>query len=264
MEPVNHVAGQFGIAHLWAQADWVSQAVGLLLLGMSIASWYLIALKMLRLARSGRRDEAVEAFWRAPSLAAGLKALRELAPASPCDDLASQAAAAAEHCRHHAHSQTLGAGLDSGEFLTRALRKSIALSTSRLEAGLTVLASIGSTAPFVGLFGTVWGIYHALMSISASGAATLDKVAGPVGEALVMTAAGLFVAIPAVLAYNAFTRANRVELAELDAFAHDLHAFFTTGARLAPSGAAPVAELRPVNPAAQPAAGPAQVSQGAA
>jgi biopolymer transport protein ExbB len=251
MEPVNEFASQFGVAHLWAQADWLSQAVGLLLLGMSITSWYLIALKGLRLSRVGRRSEAVEAFWSAPSLAAGLDALAERAPGSPCDELARQAAAAAEHCRNHAHRQTLGGGLDSGEFLTRCLRKSIALSTSRLEAGLTILASIGSTAPFVGLFGTVWGIYHALMSISASGMATLDKVAGPVGEALVMTAAGLFVAIPAVLAYNAFTRANRVELAELDAFAHDLHAFFTTGARLAPAGSAVAAELRPVNPASQ-------------
>lgn len=250
MEPVN----QFGIAHLWAQADWISQSVGLLLLGMSIASWYLIILKCLRLARSGRRGDAIDAFWSAPTLAAGLQAVAQKAAGSPCDDLARQAAAAAEHCRHHAHHQTLGGGLDSGEFLTRSLRKSIALSTSGLESGLTVLASIGSTAPFVGLFGTVWGIYHALLGISTSGMATLDKVAGPVGEALVMTAAGLFVAIPAVLAYNAFTRANRVELAELDAFAHDLHAFFTTGARLAPSGGAPVAELRPMAPAPQGAA----------
>ncbi|MBR4877852.1 MAG: MotA/TolQ/ExbB proton channel family protein, partial [Rhodocyclaceae bacterium] len=115
------------------------------------------------------------------------------------------------------------------------LRQSLAAATARLESGLTLLASIGSTAPFIGLFGTVWGIYHALIQISASGAATIDKVAGPVGESLIMTAFGLFVAIPAVLAYNAFTRANRLELASLDAFAHDLHDYLTTGARLTPT-----------------------------
>jgi biopolymer transport protein ExbB len=141
--------------------------------------------------------------------------------------------AAAEHLRNHSGSETLGGTLDADEFVTRALRKSIALSTARLESGLTVLASIGSTAPFVGLFGTVWGIYGALIGISASGMATLDAVAGPVGEALIMTAFGLFVAIPAVLAYNGITRANRLELSELDAFAHDLHAWFATGARIA-------------------------------
>lgn len=249
MEPAN----QFGAAHLWAQADWISQAAGLLLLAMSVTSWYLIAIKGLRQLRGGPRGDAVEAFWNAPTLAAGLDILGDRAAGTPSEALARQAASAAEHCRQ-AHRQTLGGGLDSGEFLTRSLRKSIALSTSRLEAGLTVLASIGSTAPFVGLFGTVWGIYHALMSISASGMATLDKVAGPVGEALVMTAAGLFVAIPAVLAYNAFTRLNRVELAELDAFAHDLHAFFTTGARLAPDSPAHNGESRPLNPASQGAA----------
>lgn len=109
----------------------------------------------------------------------------------------------------------------------------ISREMERLDRRLLFLATVGSTAPFVGLFGTVWGIYHALVNISVSGMATLDKVAGPVGEALIMTAFGLFVAIPAVLAYNAITRANRLELAELDAFAHDLHAWFSTGARIA-------------------------------
>ena len=143
------------------------------------------------------------------------------------------------------------------ELITRALRKSIALSTARLEAGLTLLASIGSTAPFVGLFGTVWGIYHALVNISASGMATLDKVAGPVGEALIMTAFGLFVAIPAVLAYNAITRANRVELSELDAFAHDLHAWFSTGARILPLAPAQSAGTQGVPAGRQPVSGAA-------
>lgn len=224
----------FGLAHLWGQSDYIIRAVATILLLMSITSWYLILVRSLRQLRARRSDTAVDAFWAAPSLSAGLQRLNELAPESPFEELARQGAAATDHLRQHSHRETLGGTLNTDEFVTRALRKSIAMSTSRLESGLTMLASIGSTAPFVGLFGTVWGIYHALVNISASGLATLDKVAGPVGEALIMTAFGLFVAIPAVLAYNAFTRANRVELSELDAFAHDLHAWFSTGARIAP------------------------------
>ncbi len=224
----------FGLAHLWAQSDALIRAVALILLLMSVTSWYLILVRSLRQLRARRHADAIEAFWNAPALEAGLERLRAQAPGSPFDALAQQGAAAAEHVRRHTDRKTLGGALDADEIITRALRKSIALSTAALESGLTVLASIGSTAPFVGLFGTVWGIYHALVNISASGMATLDKVAGPVGEALIMTAFGLFVAIPAVLAYNAITRANRVELSELDAFAHDLHAWFSTGARIAP------------------------------
>ena len=223
----------FGLAHLWAQSDTIIRSVGVILLVMSITSWYLILTRALRQLRARRHGGAIERFWHAPDLDAGLKLLNESAPDSPFEALAQQGAAAAQHVRRHTHNDTLGATLDADEVITRALRKSIALSTAALESGLTVLASIGSTAPFVGLFGTVWGIYHALVNISVSGMATLDKVAGPVGEALIMTAFGLFVAIPAVLAYNAITRANRLELSELDAFAHDLHAWFSTGARIA-------------------------------
>ncbi len=225
----------FGPGNLWAQGDAISHAVAIALLIMSLTSWYLILRKGLRLIRQRNRGSAVDAFWLAPQLATGLEALTRSAPGSSFDELAHHADLAIRHFDTRG-AQTLGGSLERGEFLTRALRQSMARSTASLESGLTTLASIGSTAPFVGLFGTVWGIYHALVGISASGAATLDHVAGPVGEALIMTAAGLFVAIPAVLAYNAFNRANRVELAELDAFAHDLHAFFTTGARLASSG----------------------------
>lgn len=224
----------FGLAHLWGQSDFVIRAVAAILLLMSVTSWYLILVRGLRQLRARRSEDALDAFWAAPSLSAGIQRLSAQAPDSPFEALAKQGSAAADHLRQHRNRDTLGGTLDSEEFITRALRKSISISTSQLESGLTMLASIGSTAPFVGLFGTVWGIYHALVNISASGLATLDKVAGPVGEALIMTAFGLFVAIPAVLAYNAFTRANRVELAELDAFAHDLHAWFATGARIAP------------------------------
>ena len=247
----------FGLAHLWAQSDFVIRAVAALLLAMSVTSWYLILLRGLRQLKARRFDQAVEAFWAAPSLDQGLRRLHEHAPDSPFEALARQGAAAAEHVRRHERQETLGGRLDADEVLTRALRKSIALSTAQLEAGMTMLASIGSTAPFVGLFGTVWGIYHALVNISASGMATLDKVAGPVGEALIMTAFGLFVAIPAVLAYNTITRANRLELSELDAFAHDLHAWFSTGARIVPAPA--------VQPASQaPSAKPGLAGRGAA
>jgi len=112
------------------------------------------------------------------------------------------------------------------------MRSHIVNTQARIERGQTFLASVGSTAPFIGLFGTVWGIYHALVGLSGATQVVLDKVAGPVGEALIMTAAGLFVAIPAVLAYNAFTRANRLVAVQLDGFAHDLHAYLTTGVRV--------------------------------
>lgn len=223
----------FGLAHLWAQSDLIIKLVAFMLVVMSVASWYLILVRSVRQMRARQHEGAVEAFWNAPTLTEGLARLSGQAPNSPFEALARQGLAATEHLQRHNHADTLGGKLDAAEFITRALRKSIALSTAQLESGLTVLASIGSTAPFVGLFGTVWGIYGALISISASGTATLDAVAGPVGEALIMTAFGLFVAIPAVLGFNAFTRANRLELSELDAFAHDLHAWFTTGTRLA-------------------------------
>ena len=244
----------FDLSQLWAQADFITRATAVLLIAMSVASWYVILGKGLRTVVGARHGGAIEQFWQAPSMDEGLRELSRRAGDAPCTRLAHQAAAAYAHCTRHGARGTLGSAFDAGEFVTRALRRGIAESTARLESGLTALASIGATAPFVGLFGTVWGIYHALTMISATGAASLDKVAGPVGEALIMTAFGLFVAIPAVLAYNGFTRANRVELSELDGFAHDLHAYFTTGARVAG-----VAQSTPDGgdraPAAKPAAG---------
>ena len=142
------------------------------------------------------------------------------------------AAQSLEAANLRTQENSLNASVDPGELITRTLRQEINRVSSRLENGLTLLASVGSTAPFVGLFGTVGGIYHALIAVSSTGTVQIDKIAGPVGEALIMTALGLVVAIPAVLAYNAFTRVNRVTLAELDAFAHDLHAYLTTGSRV--------------------------------
>ncbi len=176
-----------------------------------------------------------------------MQLLRNRYGAEPAARLALGAILATQHHRQQQRSRAerLGDQSSLSDLVVRTLRQTLVRENLRLESGLSVLASIGAVAPFVGLFGTVWGIYHALLGISAGGLTTLDKVAGPVGEALIMTAAGLAVAIPAVLAYNAFTRANRVTIAELDGFAHDLHTYLTTGAKLDVE-AAPTMPLRPV------------------
>jgi biopolymer transport protein ExbB len=219
---------EFGLAHLWAQGDVVTRAVAVLLLGMSLASWIVIISKALDLRRHARQARQIESFWHAADFADGLSKLGNDAN-NPYRVLALEGREAAAH--HNAQAQ-LHDSLDASEWLTRSLRNSIDESTARLQSGLAVLASVGSTAPFVGLFGTVWGIYHALLSISSAGQATIDKVAGPIGEALVMTALGLAVAIPAVLGYNALVRGNKAVLNKLNRFAHDLHAYFVTGARV--------------------------------
>ena len=229
-------ASNFGLAHLWAQGDTISHGVAAALLLMSIVAWYVILAKAWQHLRIRRAAGTLEAFWAATSLGEAVALLAARAPASPLTALAAQGLRAAAHFEQQAgRPAALGSALDRSELLTRALRQSMGSSTARLEGGLTALASIGSTAPFVGLFGTVWGIYHALIGIGTGGQANLQQITGPVGEALIMTALGLAVAIPAVLAYNALTRANRVVLAELDAFAHDLHAYLVTGARLQPA-----------------------------
>jgi biopolymer transport protein ExbB len=225
-----------GFASFLAQTDAIGKAILVMMLLMSIATWYLIATKSITIFIERRKSmRFLEAFWDAPSVAAIQSGIA--GAASP--DIFS----------HLAYSALAAHRKGDGEFLTRAMRRVIDEDTSRLESGLTVLASVGSTAPFVGLFGTVWGVYHALVAIGLSGQGTLDKVAGPVGEALIMTALGLVVAIPAVLAYNGFVRANRLVLARLDAFAHDLYAVLTTGAHVGD-----VAAVLPLKPAATPQA----------
>ncbi|MBI3285874.1 MAG: MotA/TolQ/ExbB proton channel family protein [Burkholderiales bacterium] len=209
------------LAHYWGQADEVSHLLAWLLLAMSLLSWTLILAKAWAFRRIRLAAPALSAFWAAPTLPDALALLQAADQENIYTALAHAGAHAADSAQH---SATLSAGADPGAVLTRALRQELNRLTVRLENGLTMLASIGATAPFVGLLGTVWGIYHALSAISASGAVQLDQLAGPVGEALIMTAFGLIVAIPAVLAYNAFNRINRITLAELDAFAHDLHA----------------------------------------
>jgi biopolymer transport protein ExbB len=218
-----------GLAHYWAQGDAVSHAVAYALLLMSIVSWYYILSKTWSSWRTRRSANSLEAFWQAPTLPDAIATLKTADGENVFMPLATQSAQAATV---QAQAGSLNAASDPGELITRTLRREINRVSARIESGLTLLASVGATAPFVGLLGTVWGIYHALTAVSAAGTIQIDKVAGPVGEALIMTALGLTVAIPAVLAYNAFTRINRLTLAELDAFAHDLHAYLTTGARV--------------------------------
>jgi biopolymer transport protein ExbB len=220
---------QLGLVHFWQQGDLVTHATAILLLLLSIGSWALIVGRFARQLRINLAcDRAPEAFWQARNLNDALAAI----DAADRTGLFAGMARAGAHARDSYDSESgLGAGVSLSEALTRSLRNRMLAAQASLETGLTFLASVGSTAPFIGLFGTVWGIYHALIALSGSTSVVLDKVAGPVGEALIMTAAGLFVAIPAVLAYNALTRANRLVMAQLDGFAHDLHAWFATGAR---------------------------------
>ncbi len=217
-----------GFAPFWDQSDAVGRAVALLLLAMSVATWVLIFWKGWVLRRA-RHDIArgVAAFWAAPSVEVArgrLAAIDREQLLLPLVDAAQQAPAGGS-LETHAH-------LDSQ--LTRRLRGALHRAVAHLQYGQVVLASVGATAPFVGLFGTVWGIYHALLAIAAAGAVTIDKVSGPVGEALVMTAAGLAVAIPAVLAYNVYGKWVAASEAELEGFAHDLREM-TIDAAAAPS-----------------------------
>jgi biopolymer transport protein ExbB len=202
----------------------VSITVALILLVMSVASWYLMVTKSLQAWRARNVFKAyIKQFWGAQNLAVAIRQDGKCAVSR----LATRAVAAAEH--HQLHANHEGA-VSRDEFVARTMNRSIAEENAEMEKGLTVLASVGSVSPFVGLFGTVWGIYHALASISQSGQATLDKVAGPVGEALIMTAFGLAVAIPAVLAYNMLVRSNRMLISQVEHFADELHTLLTTGA----------------------------------
>lgn len=230
----------FSLAQIWAQGDGVSHAVAIMLALMSLASWSVIFVKAWSLVQLRRMSGGAKQFWHATSFDAGMAAL---APAddNPFRDLAQRGTEAVSHHTHH--RDELHGVLGLNDWLTSTLRQSIDDTTGRLQSGLSILASVGSTAPFIGLFGTVWGIYHALVGIGAAGQATLDKVAGPVGESLVMTAGGLAVAIPAVLGYNALVRGNKEILASLRHFAHDLHAYLVTGGRVKKNASANVHPL---------------------
>ena len=229
---------QFGLMNVWAQGDLVTKTVALLLLAMSLASWMVIIIKTLDIFKYKRLARETEAFWHSDDFAKGVAQLSGDAE-NPLRQLAQQGQEATSHVMHidvngdgKATKPQLHESMDLSDWVTRSLRNTLDEFTAKLQSGLAILASVGSTAPFVGLFGTVWGIYHALLSIGMAGQATIDKVAGPIGESLIMTALGLAVAIPAVLGYNALVRGNKGILMKLNRFAHDLHAYFVTGARV--------------------------------
>ena len=235
---------QFGLASVWTQGDFVTKSVAVLLLLMSLASWMVIVLKALDIVKYKKHAKQAEDFWHSEDFAAGVTKLGN-DPTNPFRHLALEGREATAHHRNtkvHLHDS-----LDVSDWVTRSLRNTIDEFTARLQSGLAILASVGSTAPFIGLFGTVWGIYHALVAIGTSGQSTIDKVAGPIGEALIMTALGLAVAIPAVLGYNALVRGNKSILSKLNSFAHDLHAYFVTGARVSTSGQANVLPIKKGN-----------------
>jgi biopolymer transport protein ExbB len=222
---------QLGLAHFWSQGDFVTHAVAVILLLLSVSSWMVIVGRGAWQWKTNRCfDRAMGAFWSADSLDAAVEAIKAEDSSRVFAQMAAAGASAARAHEQHV-ARGIGAGVSQSESVTRALRSQIVRTQAGIEQGLTFLASVGSTSPFIGLFGTVWGIYHALAGLAGATQVVLDKVAGPVGEALIMTAAGLFVAIPAVLAYNALTRGNRIVMAQLDGFAHDLHAYLTTGAK---------------------------------
>jgi len=223
---------QLGFSHMVQNLDIVSAGVLFFLVIMSIGSWWYTIVNLIKnvVVRS-RADRVIRTFWETPNAQDAIRFMEEQKPNEPFSKIALDCAQAAAHHQRHEGSRLVEA-LNRSEFIDRALRQAVTRESANLENGLTWLATVGATAPFVGLLGTVWGIYHALLNIGESGSSSIDAVAGPVGEALIMTAIGLGVAIPAVLAYNYFVRVNRGTYSKFDTFAHDLHDFFATGSRV--------------------------------
>lgn len=229
-------AEAFGFDHMvremLAGNETVAGIIFLILIAQSLAAWYYTIVNWVRNARiKSRADKVVSTFWQTTNAQEAIRYMEEQPKDEPFSKIALDAAEAAAHHQRHEGSRLVEA-LNRSEFIDRALRQAVIRESSRLENGLTLLATVGSTAPFIGLLGTVWKIYHALIGIGTSGSASIDAVAGPVGAALIMTAIGLAVAIPAVIAYNAFNRQNRTINNKFDTFAHDLHDFFAIGARV--------------------------------
>jgi biopolymer transport protein ExbB len=206
----------YGLKALWEQGDAVAHTTLVIMALMSMGTWYIIVTKLLELSKIGRQGRsAAKTFFSAPSLEQGLSSLKEESP------FRFVANAGLEATRKH---DGLLAHIGFSDWVTMSVQRATDAVSSRLQDGLAFLATVGSTAPFVGLFGTVWGIYNALVKIGVSGQASIDKVAGPVGEALIMTAIGLAVAVPAVLGYNFIVRRNKTTMDQVRAFGSDLHA----------------------------------------
>jgi biopolymer transport protein ExbB len=219
------VANPYGLNALWEGGDFISRAVLIILVIMSLGTWYIMITKYFEQARLfGASKSASRDFWTKPTVAEGAQSLKT---SSPFRYIADTGLAATEH-----HEGTLTQSIDLNEWVTMSIQRAVETIQSRLQGGLAFLATVGSTAPFVGLFGTVWGIYHALTAIGIAGQASIDKVAGPVGEALIMTAIGLATAVPAVLGYNWLVRRNKGAIERVRNFSSDLHSILLGGVRV--------------------------------
>jgi biopolymer transport protein ExbB len=218
------VDNPYGLKALWGQGDYVAKSTLIIMVIMSMGSWYIIFTKLFEqrsMLKSAKTS--AESFWKASSVKSGLGSLEE---GSAFRFLAEQGIKAADH-----HEGTMVESIDKHTWISMTIDRAVSNIQGRLQDGLAFLATVGSTAPFVGLFGTVWGIYNALVKIGISGQASIDKVAGPVGESLIMTAIGLAVAVPAVMGYNWLIRRNKAVMDQTRAFAGDLHNVLIAGKR---------------------------------
>jgi biopolymer transport protein ExbB len=230
---VEQVSNPYGLDALWKGGDFVARSVLVLMLIMSAGTWYIMIVKLLDQTKLFQQARlANQKFWSARSVNDGIG---ELKPGTPFRYIAERGSAASQH-----HEGTMVEQIDLSTWITLSINRAVEEIQGSLQNGLAVLATVGSTAPFVGLFGTVWGIYHALTAIGIAGQASIDKVAGPVGEALIMTAIGLAVAVPAVMGYNWLVRRNKNAMDRVRAFSSDLHSVLLSGARV--GEAAPLAK----------------------
>ncbi len=218
------VENPYGLQALWAQGDLVARTTLVILVIMSVASWYVMFTKLWEQGKLLRSAKSVgDGFWKATSVRDGMKTLDER---NAFRYIAESGINASEH-----HEGSLVEHIDRHTWIGMSVQRAVENINSRLQDGLALLATVGSTAPFVGLFGTVWGILHALTAIGIAGQASIDKVAGPVGESLIMTAIGLAVAVPAVMGYNWLIRRNKMAMERVRAFSGDLHNVLLAGKR---------------------------------